>query len=209
MPSVDFRKKDKELYNPGTEPSLITVPAMKFIMVDGKGDPNTEGGEYSKAVELLYGLSYGIKMSPKSGTAPEGYFEYSVPPLEGLWWNSDDSMDFTDKSKFVWTAMIRQPEFVDEKLFDLICADLLKKKKIDVSKARLVTWEEGLCVQVMHIGSYDHENQSIGKIVSFVKDSGLFEDIGETRRHHEIYLSDPRKASPDKWKTIIRHRVRK
>jgi len=209
MAIVDFKKENKKLYSPGSEPSLIEVPSMQFIMVDGKGDPNEEGGEYSAAIELLFGLSYGIKMSLKRAPAPVGYNDYVVSPLEGLWWACDDTMDFTDKSKFVWTSMIRQPDFVNNEIFDQVCRNLQKKKNIDVSKARLVIWEEGLCVQIMHNGSYDHESASIARIVSFVKEQGLAEDIGETRKHHEIYLSDMRKVSPDKMKTIIRHPVRK
>ena len=209
MAIVDFKKENKNLYGPGIEPSLIQVPSMQFIMVDGKGDPNEEGGEYSAAIELLFGLSYGIKMSLKRAPAPDGYSDYVVPPLEGLWWACDDTMDFTNKAKFVWTSMIRQPDFITGAIFEEACRNLLTKKKIDTSKARLVTWEEGLCVQIMHIGSYDQESATIAKIVDFVKTQGLAEDIGETRRHHEIYLSDMRKVSPDKMKTIIRHPVRR
>jgi len=207
MGAFDFKKEYKELYQPGAAPSLIDVPAMRFIMVDGKGDPNEEGGEYQTAVELLYGLSYGIKMSPKKAPAPADYFEYVVPPLEGLWWMCDESMNFTRKDKFAWTSMIRQPGFVDQKVFDRACDDLLRKKKIDVSKARLVTWTEGLCVQIMHMGSFDSEEESISKIESYVKENGFVEDFTEGRRHHEIYLSDFRKTIPDKRRTVIRHPV--
>jgi len=207
MPAVDFKKTDKALYNPGAEPSLIEIPRMRFIMTDGKGDPNEEGGEFQSAVELLYGLSYGIKMN--KANPPEGYFAYSVPPLEGLWWLEGGSMDFSQKDKFFWTAMIRQPDFVDEKVFARAREDLMRKKKLDSAKARLVTWEEGLCVQVMHIGSYDSEHESIAKILAFMEERSLADDIGEMRKHHEIYLSDFRKTSPDKLRTIIRHPARK
>ncbi len=210
MGAIDFKKIDKELYSPGPAPSLIRVPAMQFIMADGKGDPNDQDGEYAAAVELLYGLSYGIRMSPKNGPAPQGYFEYVVPPLEGLWWRNDDSMDFTEKDKFYWTVMIRQPDFVDEAVFSA-AKDALshKKKNLDVSKARLVTWDEGLCVQLMHTGPYKDESASIAQIVAFVSANGLAEDICDTRRHHEIYLGDPRKTAPEKLKTVLRHPVKR
>jgi len=210
MSPVDFKKSDKVLYSPGTEPSLVDVPAMRFLMIDGKGDPNEEGGEYQMAVGILYGLAYGIKMRKTGGKVPDGYFEYVVPPLEGLWWMSDGSMDFTKKEKFQWTSMIRQPDFVTEEVFRDVCADLLRKKKIDASAARLVIWEEGLCVQIMHMGTYDREAESVARISSYVEGSGeLTYDFSDARRHHEIYLSDPRKTEPENRKTIIRHPVRR
>ncbi len=217
MNKVDYKKEDKDLYQPKTEPSEIFVPAMNFIMIDGKGDPNTKGGEYEKALELLYALTFTIKMSVKSGREPEGYFEYAVPPLEGLWWMEEDNcMDFTRKDKYCWTSMIRQPGFVTEEVFGWACGEVSRKKPdLDIKKARLRTYEEGFCVQLMHIGSFDEETRSVKKIDVYVKEHDLKNDIsavlpdGNIRRHHEIYLSDPRKAKPENLKTVIRHPVRK
>jgi hypothetical protein len=216
MKIMDFKKEYKDLYLPKETPVQIEVPAMTFLMVDGKGNPNTEGGEYQTAVELLYGLSYAIKMSPKSGVAPEGYVDYVVPPLEGMWWMKDEQdMDFTQKDKYYWTSMIRQPDFVTQEVLARACEVVLKKKpSADLRKARLVVFTEGLCVQCMHIGPYGDEPRTVAKIEEYVKEAGLTEDIGTRlpdgmiRRHHEIYLSDPRKSKPEAMKTILRHPVR-
>ena len=211
---LDYKKAFKELYEPKSKPSLIDVPEMNFIMVDGKGNTNDEVGEYQVAVELLYALSYTIKMSKMGNNKPEGYFEYVVPPLEGLWWLIDDKKDFTDKNKFCWTSMIRQPEFVTEEVFNWACSEVKRKKpNLDVTKARLQKFTEGLCIQMMHIGSYDEEPKTIKEIENYIGNNSL-EDIistaradGTIRRHHEIYLSDPRKIAPEKMKTILRHPV--
>jgi hypothetical protein len=215
---LDYRKRDKELYQPGVKPAVVRVPAMNFIMVDGKGNPNEEGGEYQRAVELLYALSYSIKMGNKKGGGPEGWTDYTVLPLEGLWWleggTSADS-DFTQKEKYFWTSMIRQPEFVTREIFEKACGETAKKKPgLDTSKARFVTFEEGLCVQVMHIGPYDEEPKTIALMEAFLEESGYRNAIGDTRpdggvsRHHEIYLGDPRKTEPAKMKTILRHPIK-
>lgn len=213
---LDYKKEFKDLYMPKNEPMLVDVPEMNFIMVDGKGDPNDEGGEYQSAVEILYALSYAIKMSKKGSYNIEGYFEYVVPPLEGLWWVENDDMDFTKKNKFEWTSMIRQPEFVTKEVFEWSCSEVLRKKtNIDVSKARLQSFKEGLCVQIMHIGSYDDEPKTVEKLDKYVEDNNLINAIstineqGIIKRHHEIYMSDPRKTSLDKLKTVIRHPVKK
>lgn len=212
---LDYKKEFKDLYLPKNEPMLVDVPEMNFIMVDGKGNPNDEGGEYQSAVEILYALSYAIKMSKKGSYNIEGYFEYVVPPLEGLWWVENDDMDFTKKNKFEWTSMIRQPEFVTKEVFEWACSEVLRKKtNIDVSKARLQSFKEGLCVQIMHIGSYDDEPKTVEKLDKYVEDNNLINAIstineqGIIKRHHEIYLSDPRKTSLDKLKTVIRHPVK-
>lgn len=212
---IDYKKENKDLYSPKNKATLIDVPTMNFIMVDGQGNPNDEGGEYLAAVELLYGLSYTIKMSNKKGCQPEGYFDYVVPPLEGLWWMNNDAMDFTQKDEFCFTSMIRQPEFVTKEVFEWACAELkIKKPKIDISKAYLETFNEGLCVQIMHLGAYDDEPKSIAQIETFIKEQNLknsissVQDNGRIRRHHEIYLSDPRKTKPEKLKTVIRHPVK-
>lgn len=218
MPEImDYKKEYKDLYQPKTEASEIIVPAINFIMVDGRGNPNIEGGEYQQAVEILYSLTYTIKMSIKSGKQPNGYFEYAVPPLEGLWWLDDDShTDFSHKDKYCWTSMIRQPEFVTEDVFKWACDEVKKKKpQIDVSKARFQNFEEGLCVQIMHIGPYDTEPQSIEKVEKYIADNNFMNDISTIlpnkmiRRHHEIYLGDPRKTKPENLKTVLRHPVKR
>jgi hypothetical protein len=202
---IDYKKTDKDLYQPKTTPTIIDVPEMVFIAVDGKGDPNTSA-TYKTAMETLYGLSYSIKMSKMSGAQPEGYFEYVVPPLEGLWWPTDGGMvDYSDKDSFCWTSMIRQPEFVTSEVFEIAKITLAKKKpEIDLSKARLIKMTEGLCVQVMHIGSYDDEPATIAAMALHTGEDGYAIDISDDRRHHEIYLSDPRKVAAEKLKTVIR-----
>lgn len=212
MDKLDYKKEYKDLYMPKTKPSIIDVPEMIFIAVDGKGDPNT-CEEYKQAMEILYGLSFTIKMSKMNGTQPEGYFEYVVPPLEGLWFTDDvifDGLNITDKSKFKWTSMIRQPEFVTDEVFEAAKTALKKKKPyLDLSKARLVKKAEGLCIQIMHMGAYDDEPASIEKMKAFCTENGYSEDFSDGRMHHEIYLSDPRKCTAEKLKTVIRHPVKK
>ena len=206
---IDFKKTQKDLYQPKTTPAIVDVPEMVFIMVDGRGDPNTSES-YQAAIEILYGLSYSIKMSKMGGNAPEGYFDYTVPPLEGLWWlaNGGDA-DFPDKEKFCWTSMIRQPEFVTLSVFEAAKTALAKKKQgLDLSRARLESFNEGLCAQVMHIGPYDDEPATIALLYQFIADSGYQADISETRRHHEIYLGDPRKIAPEKRKTVLRYPIK-
>ena len=205
--TIDYKKTEKELYLPKTTPSVLDVPRMKFITVDGKGDPNTSD-EYATAVELLYGLSYSIKMGNKS------ILEYVVPPLEGLWSVDDDfrggGATITDKGKFIWTMMIRQPDFVTADIFEAAKAALAKKKSnIDTSKAKLKTFSEGLCVQVMHIGSYDDEPATVVALDGFAIENGYVIDIGDARHHHEIYISDPHKVASEKLKTVLRHPIRR
>ncbi len=210
MGKMDYKKAFKDLYNPKAEPSVIDVPEMTFIQIDGRGNPNESDGEYQKAVELLYALSYTIKMMPKSGKILPYYFEYVVPPLEGLWWLADShEFDYSSKSKFCWTSMIRQPEFVTEEVFATACELVEKKKKLDSSTARLTRFTEGLCVQCMHIGPFDDEPTTLKKMSGFMVNNGLACDLSDTRRHHEIYLSDPRKIDITKMKTILRHPVRR
>lgn len=212
MEKFDYKKEYKDLYQPKTKPSIIEIPEMTFIAIDGKGDPNTSD-EYKEALEILYGLSFTIKMSKMSGTQPEGYFEYVVPPLEGLWYVDDakfDGTNITDKNRFCWISMIRQPEFVKEKVFENARNALAKKKReLDLSKARIMKMTEGLCIQIMHKGAYDNETESIAKIREFAEKSGYTEDISDTRFHHEIYLSDPRRCAPENLKTVIRHPIRR
>ncbi|MDR1182133.1 MAG: GyrI-like domain-containing protein [Bacteroidales bacterium] len=200
--NIDYKKTEKELYQPKTRPSIIDVPRMLFIAVDGKGNPNTSA-EYSSAIEVLYGLSYTIKMGNKD------VLEYVVPPLEGFWYTGDDSNGIgeiiLDKNKFIWTALIRQPDFVTTDIFEKAKSALAKKKpNLDTSEARLETIDEGLCVQVMHIGQYDDEPATVAMLDRFAVQNGYTIDINNTRRHHEIYLSDPRKVTPEKLKTVLR-----
>lgn len=209
MAAFDFKKSQKNLYAPKTLPSVVDVPNMWFIMVDGKGNPNTSKA-YASAIEMLYGLSYTIRMNK----AESGYFEYVVPPLEGFW-HLDDGDVFTgqgavgDKDKFVWTAVIRQPDFVTHEVFEKAKKVLQEKKPyLDLSLARLEDFCEGLCVQVMHIGPYDDEPATVAGMEAYTKEAGFVNDIRGNRRHHEIYLSDPRKSAPEKMKTILRHPVR-
>lgn len=211
MDKLDYKKEYKDLYLPEKTPSIIDIPEMTFIMVDGSGDPNTSAA-YKNALEILYGLSYGIKMSKMKGMQPEGYFEYVVPPLEGMWWGNGCTVDFrsiTDKNKFCWTSMIRQPEFVTPAVFAWAKEGLLKKNpEVDLSAARLETLKEGLCCQIMHIGPYDDEPASVDKLNQFINENGYVTDITDTRHHHEIYLGDPRKTAPEKLRTVIRHPIR-
>lgn len=211
---IDFKKEQKDLYQPTIAPSMIDVPEMIFIAIHGKGDPNT-GEEYAAAVEALYGLSYTIKMSKTGGNQPDGYFDYVVPPLEGFW-NVDDAFfkgggqAITDKSRFLWTSLIRQPDFVTVEVFESAKTTLAKKKPgLDTAKARLIKFAEGLCVQVMHLGSYDDEPKTIAAMDQYAIQNGYVIDMNDTRRHHEIYLSDPRKVEKEKLKTVIRHPIRR
>jgi len=205
----DFKKEYKELYMPKDKPELIDVPAMNFIMVDGGGDPNNNP-EFQQATELLYGLSYTIKMSNKKGKQPDGYFEYVVPPLEGLWWSDEGSFSFEKRDNWKWTLMIRQPEFVNEEVFKWACTELKRKKpELETEKARFEVFEEGLCVQIMHTGPYSTEPGTMKKVEAFLLEQGLKDMLSSGGKHHEIYLSDPRKAKPESMKTVLRHPVQK
>ena len=210
MATFDFKKEEKQFYSPKTTPSIIDIPEMSFILIDGEGNPNTSE-EYKKAVETLYGLSYAIRMN-KSQT---GYFEYVVPPLEGFW-SFADAVEFSvdsvilNKDKFIWTMLIRQPEFATAEVFEYAKTMLSKKKPhLDVSLARFEKLREGLCVQVMHWGPYDNEPATVKKIEKLIEEVDYEYDFSGTRRHHEIYLSDPRKVAPEKMKTVLRHPVKK
>ncbi|GHU43564.1 transcriptional regulator [Clostridia bacterium] len=199
---IDFKKTEKELYQPKGI-AILTVPNMKFITINGRGNPN--GEEFQTATEILYALSYSIKMNNKEK------LEYVVPPLEGLWWSG--VLDFVDKEEFIWTIMIRQPDFVDDNIFHNACEMVTKKKKLEVAMANFSEWSEGKCVQTIHIGSYDTERETIDSMVQFAKGQGYeIEPFGEQhmlkRTHHEIYLSDPRKTTQEKLKTIIRYPIR-
>lgn len=210
MAVFDYKKEYKDLYLPKNKPGIIDVPEMRFIMVDGKGDPNTSAS-YKEAVEVLYGLSYAIKMSKMGSTQPLGYFDYVVPPLEGLWWFENNFFDGSvigRKDEFCWVTMIRQPEFVTPEVFETAKASLSKKKPgLDTSIARLEDFTEGLCAQVMHLGSYDDEPPTVAALEEFIESQGYRTVMSGLRQHHEIYLSDPRKTAPEKLKTVIRHPI--
>lgn len=208
--AFDYKKEHKEYYLPPQKPAIVNVPAMNFVAVRGKGDPNQPDGEYKAAMELLYGLAFTIKMSYKGDHRIDGYFEYVVPPLEGLWWQADaENIDYAHKEKFEWIAMIRLPEFVTQEVFTWAVQEATTKKKKDFSKAEFLTYDEGLCVQCMHVGSYDAEPETIRLMDQAVAQQGYETDITGERYHHEIYLSDPRRAAPEKLRTVIRHPVRK
>ena len=206
----DFKKEYKEFYMPKGKPEIVTVPKMNYIAVRGKGNPNEEDGEYKKFIELLYGIAYTIKMSKKGDHKIEGYFDYVVPPLEGFWWQENvDGIDYSHKENFQWISVIRLPDFVTKADFDWAIEEATRKKKMDFSKVEFLEIEEGLCVQCMHSGSYDNEPATVAAMDKFIADNGYKNDISDTRRHHEIYLSDARKIAPEKLKTVIRHPIKK
>ncbi len=199
---LDYKKEYKDLYMPPKTPVKIVVPPMNFIMIDGDGAPDSH--EYQAAISALYALSFTIKMSKLSGDQPDGYFEYVVPPLEGLW-SSEGAFDFNKRDKWRWTSMIRQPEFVTEEVFAWAKAEAARKKpEVDVSAARFERFDEGLCVQMMHIGPYSEEPETVAQMNDFMAQQGLKNMTGDVRRHHEIYLSDPRRTAPFKLKTVLR-----
>ena len=205
-----FKKEFKELYMPSSKPVIVTVPRANYIAVRGKGDPNQPGGDYQRAVSVLYAVAYTLKMSYKSDYKIEGFFEYVVPPLEGFWWQDGvDGVDYSDKSTFNWISVIRLPDFVASKDFDWAVRTAEKKKKLDCSSAEFLTVDEGLCVQMLHTGSYDDEPQTVAEMDSYLKENGYANDLSQQRLHHEIYLSDARKTSPEKLKTVIRHPIKK
>ena len=209
MEKLDYKKAYKELYMPKEEPAVIAVPPMLFLRVEGCGNPNTPGGEYQQSVELLYSLAYTIKMS-RVGSDVDGYFEYGMPPLEGLWWLSDGGKyDFFKKDLFCFCSMLRQPEFITQEIFRWACGEVERKKGIDTAKAKLEQFEEGLCVQCMHKGPYDDEPATVSRMLRFIEENGYVDDINETRRHHEIYLKDPFKTKPENLLTVLRHPVRR
>lgn len=211
----DYKKEYKEFYLPKQIPTFVTLPAMNYVAVCGKGNPNDDKGLYMEAVQLLYSISYTIKMSKKTDHRMEGYFDYVVPPLEGLWWevvngNTVKGFSYKDKALLNWISMIRLPDFVTHEEFEWAIAETSRKKSIDCSKAEFLTIEENLCAQIMHIGSYDEEPVTIAKLEQFIIDNGYSINIDNTSLfHHEIYLSDPRKTDSAKCKTIIRYPVKK
>lgn len=207
--AFDYKKEYKEFYLPPKKPGLIEVPEMNYIAVRGKGNPNEPEGEYKAAMQLLYGIAFTIKMSYKGGKEIEGYFPYVVPPLEGLWRQQGvEGIDYAHKEKFEWISMIRLPEFVTKEVFDWAVMEASEKKKSDFSKAEFLTYREGLCVQCMHIGSYDAEPATIEQMDAYMKEQGYEPDFAGKRFHHEIYLSDPRRTKEERLRTVIRQPVK-
>ena len=208
--AFDFKKEYKEFYMPKGKPEIVTVPKANYIAVRGKGDPNDEGGAYQQAVGILYAVAYTLKMSYKTDYRIEGFFDYVVPPLEGFWWQDGvDGIDYSDKSTFNWISVIRLPDFVTQKDFDWATGEAEKKKHLDCSKAEFLTIDEGLCVQIMHIGPFDDEPATVSMMNAYLLENGYENDFSGSRLHHEIYLSDARKVAPEKWKTVIRHPIKR
>ena len=206
----DFKKEYKELYQPKSKPQIVEVPPMNYIAVRGTGDPNEDDGAYQQAISVLYAVAYTLKMSYKTDYKIAGFFEYVVPPLEGFWWQDDvDGVNYADKSGFHWISVIRLPDFVTKSDFDWAVETAAKKKKLDCSSAKFLTIEEGLCVQMMHVGSYDDEPASVALMDDYLSENGYVNDLTAERLHHEIYLSDPRKTAPEKRKTVLRHPIKK
>lgn len=210
MMAFDFKKEYKEFYMPKNKPQIVTVPEANYIAVRGMGDPNEEDGAYKRAIGVLYAVAYTLKMSYKTDYKMDGFFEYVVPPLEGFWWQENvKGIDYSNKSSFCWISMIRLPDFVKKADFDWAVKTASEKKKMDCSSAELLTVDEGLCVQIMHYGAYDDEPGTVAIMDKFIEENGYENDINDKRMHHEIYLSDARRVAPEKWKTVIRHPIKK
>lgn len=208
--TFDYKKEYKEFYLPPKVPVIANIPAMNYVAVRGKGNPNDPDGEYKRAMSLLYGISFTIKMSYKGSHRIEGYFPYVVPPLEGLWWQDGiTGIDYSHKDSFQWISMIRLPEFVTKEEFDWAVQEAEEKKQTDFSRTEFFTYNEGLCVQCMHIGSYDDEPATLRKMETFLSENGYQPDFSGERLHHEIYLSDPRRTAPERLKTVIRQPIKR
>ncbi|MDD6155888.1 MAG: GyrI-like domain-containing protein [Lachnospiraceae bacterium] len=226
--AFDFKKEYKEFYMPKNKPEIVKIPSMNYVAVRGKGNPNVEGGDYQQAISILYAVAYTLKMSYKTDYKIEGFFEYVVPPLEGFWWQGEQhpmdaevrtdragrrenikGIDYSNKDTFNWISVIRLPDFITEKDFAWAVQTATEKKKIDCSLAEFLTIDEGLCVQIMHQGSFDSEPATVALLEDYLKEQGYENDINEQRLHHEIYMSDARKVAPEKWKTVIRHPIKK
>ena len=206
----DFKKEYKEFYLPKNKPQIVNVPKANYIAIRAQGNPNEEGGAYKQAIGILYAVAYTLKMSYKTDYKIDGFYEYVVPPLEGFWWQDGIcGVDYTKKDEFKWISIIRLPDFITRENFDWAVKTASEKKKVDCSKAEFLTIEEGLCVQIMHIGSFDDEPATVTLMDKYLEENGYAKDFSDTRLHHEIYLSDPRKSTPDKQKTAIRHPIKK
>lgn len=226
--AFDFKKEYKEFYMPKNKPEIVKILPMNYVAVRGKGNPNVECGDYQQAISILYAVAYTLKMSYKTDYKIEGFFEYVVPPLEGFWWQGEQhpvdaemrtdrtdrrenvkGIDYSNKDTFNWISVIRLPDFITEKDFAWAVQTATKKKKIDCSPAEFLTIDEGLCVQIMHQGSFDSEPATVALLEDYLKEQGYENNINEQRLHHEIYMSDARKVAPEKWKTVIRHPIKK
>ena len=226
--AFDFKKEYKEFYMPKNKPEIVKIPPMNYVAVRGKGNPNVECGDYQQAISILYAVAYTLKMSYKTDYKIEGFFEYVVPPLEGFWWQGEQhpvdaemrtdrtdrrgnvkGIDHSNKDTFNRISVIRLPDFITEKDFAWAVQTATKKKKIDCSPAEFLTIDEGLCVQIMHQGSFDSEPATVALLEDYLKEQGYENNINEQRLHHEIYISDARKVAPEKWKTVIRHPIKK
>lgn len=208
--AFDFKKEYKAFYMPKDKPEILNVPRANYIAVRGTGDPNEPDGAYQKAIGVLYAVAYTLKMSYKTDYKIDGFFEYVVPPLEGFWWQDcADGINYADKASFNWISVIRLPDFVTKKDFEWAVETAEKKKKLDCSSAEFLTIEEGLCVQIMHFGPFDNEPKTVERMDAYLAQNGYVTDINANRLHHEIYMSDARKAAPEKWKTVIRHPIKK
>ena len=206
----DFKKEYKEFYMPKAKPEIVAVPAANYVAVRGKGNPNEEGGAYQNAVSVLYAIAYTLKMSYKTEHKIDGFYEYVVPPLEGFWWQENvNGVDYESKDSFCWISVIRLPDFITKADFDWAASEAARKKKLDCSCAEFLTVDEGLCVQMMHLGSFDDEPASVAMMDAFIAEKGYRNDFSESRLHHEIYISDPRKTPVEKRKTVIRHPIAK
>lgn len=208
--AFDYKKEYREFYMPKSKPEIVEIPAMNYIAVRGKGDPNAEDGAYKASIAVLYAIAYTIKMSKLGDHRMEGYFDFVVPPLEGFWWQEGKhGFDYSDKSSFCWISVIRLPDFVTKAEFDWAVAEASRKKKLDCSCAEFLTVREGLCVQILHKGSFDNEPETVAIMDGYLQKNGYANDFSKDRLHHEIYLSDARKVAPEKWKTVIRHPIRR
>ena len=208
--AFDFKKEYKEFYLPKERPEIVTVPRANYAAVRGQGDPNAPDGAYQQAIAVLYAVAYTIKMSKKGDHRIDGYYDFVVPPLEGFWWQDEiDGVDYGNKAGFQWYAVIRLPDFVTGADFAWAMAEAGRKKRLDCSGAEFLTVDEGLCVQILHVGPFDDEPRSVALMDEHIRQQGYENDFSATRLHHEIYLSDARKAAPEKWRTVIRHPIRK
>lgn len=206
----DFKKEYKELYKLKAKPSIINVEKANFIAVRGVGDPNAENSEYKQSISLLYPIAYAIKMSKKGDYQIDGYFDFVVPPLEGFWWQEGiKGVDYANKQNFHFISLIRMPDFVTKEVFEWAIEETTRKKKEDFSKVEFFTYDEGLCVQCMHIGSYNDEPITVEAMHEYMIEQGYELDITDERFHHEVYISDVRKTSPEKLKTVLRHPIKK
>ena len=205
--AFDFKKEYKEFYMPKNRPEIVTVPKANYIAVRGKGNPNEIDGAYQQAISILYAVAYTLKMSYKTEHKIEGFFEYVVPPLEGFWWTEEGGHDLLSvpRSTWRWTSALRAPEYATPQVLHWALEECARKKPgVDLSGVRLETVTEGLCVQCLHVGPYDAETAAMERMMAFAGEQGLRPSDDPARRHHEIYLGDPRRVPPEKWRTILR-----